>query len=277
MSDVARSHARIFTRIWQDADFVRLSPQAKLLYVAVLTQPDLSYCGVLPYRPRLWAKLLGLAEKAVAAACRELERLRFVLVDQATEEAWVRSFMRNDGVLGSPNLLKVARRQFAEVFSIPIREGIREQYGEPFREPFPEGDREPPKEPLGDGSRAHSAEPPAPSLPAPSSAPNGAARHGHPAVEAYVDEARRAGYEPTDSLKGRLGKLAKQAEGSGIPMDLIIAASEEVARRRTLSAYGHILADLQTGNQPGVPRAPRAPVEPAGWAAVHALGGGDTP
>lgn len=78
------------------------------------------------------------------------------------------------------------------------------------------------------------------------------------AVEAFVESAREVGYQPPSAMRARVGKMAKQADADGIAREFIVAAAAEIARRRTFSAWANILADLQTGNRPGRPRAPWA-------------------
>jgi len=43
---MAREFAKIKASIWQDDDFRALPVEAQHLYFVVLTDPDLSYCGV---------------------------------------------------------------------------------------------------------------------------------------------------------------------------------------------------------------------------------------
>ena len=104
---MARSHARIYTAIWKDDDFLALSPEAQRFFFLVLSQPGVSFCGVLALTIRRWATLAkGSTIKSVTKAVEELQDARFVVVDWDTEELWIRSFVRWDGVLtGGPKVL----------------------------------------------------------------------------------------------------------------------------------------------------------------------------
>lgn len=164
-----RTHARVLTSIWGDDDFKALSPDAQRVYMLILSQPKLSYCGVLPYTPRRWATLAaGDTLKAILRAVKELVAARFVVVDEDAEELWVRSFVKHDGLLKSPNLVKAMWKDFAEVQSQAIRKaflkGLPEPFREPPHEPPPEGFPEPLAERNGEGSRVHSAGLPLPLL-----------------------------------------------------------------------------------------------------------------
>lgn len=120
---MARDHARLDVHIWTDDDYRDLSVAAKMVYLQLLSQPKLSYAGVLDLAVKRWARAhpdLGTA--GVRAALSELDAARFVVVDQDTEEVLVRSFIRNDGLYKQPNVLRAALRVAFEIES-PILRG----------------------------------------------------------------------------------------------------------------------------------------------------------
>ncbi|MBA3654567.1 MAG: hypothetical protein H0W70_10280 [Actinobacteria bacterium] len=130
-----------------------------------LTQPGLTMCGVVSYTPKRWARLsAGLTPKAVEKAVEELVASRYVIVDRDTEELFVRSFVKNDGVLRSPNLETSMWRAYGDIISPAIREAFLKGLPEGLRKPFPE----PLTEPHVNGSRA-CADVLRPPLPNPSS------------------------------------------------------------------------------------------------------------
>lgn len=120
-----RREARIFTSIWNDEAFLALSPREQRMYFFLLSQKDLSFCGVLSLRMRRWARsardltaaqveedLEGLAQpfrQGLAEASSEEPGRPLVVVDEDTEEVFVRSLIRHDGIWKIPNLLKSAR------------------------------------------------------------------------------------------------------------------------------------------------------------------------
>jgi hypothetical protein len=119
-----RREARVFTSIWKDEDFIKLPRDAQWLYLFLLSQDDLSYCGVLPLRPGRWVrKAGGLTVAAVRADLAVLaggER-PFVVVDEDTAEVLVRSLIRHDGIWKMPNIMKAAREAAESVESPEIR------------------------------------------------------------------------------------------------------------------------------------------------------------
>lgn len=106
---MARSEARLKFDMWLDG-LSQLGPHAKLLYVVVLTEPTLNHAGIGAVRTSRWARCAGLTEEEMTKALAELTSGNFVLVDEDTEEVFVRTLIRNDGVADQPYVLKGALR-----------------------------------------------------------------------------------------------------------------------------------------------------------------------
>jgi hypothetical protein len=141
---MARTEARIFTSIWSDPDFLSLTRDAQGLYMFLLSQRELSYCGVMPLRPSRWApKAAGLTLADVERDLKELEgtaypspnpapeegaqgagRRPFVVTDSDTGEIFVRSLLRRDNAWKQPNLLKQAIDSSEEIESQRIRAAL---------------------------------------------------------------------------------------------------------------------------------------------------------
>lgn len=105
---MARSQANLHLTIFEG--LAGLSPSAKLVYVALLVEPTVNQAGVGATRPSRWAKQTGLSLTQVSKALRELDDSRHAFVDDDTEELFVRTLMRNDGVASQPNVLWAACR-----------------------------------------------------------------------------------------------------------------------------------------------------------------------
>lgn len=130
-----RSEARIFTSIWRDEDFIALPPGPQRLYMFLVSQHDVSYCGVMPLLPQRWAaKAAGLTIADVERDLKTLEgtaypsanpdpalaKTPFVVVDRDSGELLIRSLIRRDGIWKQPNLLKQARDAADQVESRQI-------------------------------------------------------------------------------------------------------------------------------------------------------------
>ena len=118
---MARTQANVYLTIWADPDFRTLSPDAQWLYFVMLTHETLNYCGVMDWRPaRLASMTAGMTVDRVEGAAFELGQRRMIAVDEVTEEALVRSFVRHDGVLKQPNPTRGMVREFGGIASLKI-------------------------------------------------------------------------------------------------------------------------------------------------------------
>lgn len=153
---MGRSYAKLMTSIWDDPEWRLLEAGPQRLYLMLLSQPGLTFCGVLAYTPRRWAGLVAKMQvRAVLADLDALESRRFLVVDKDTEEVWIRSFVRHDGVLKSPNLVVAAHEDYRSIVSDTIRQRFLEGLPEGFREGFLKPPDDP--SPKGSPSRARSA------------------------------------------------------------------------------------------------------------------------
>lgn len=122
---MARDHARILTAIWRDEDFRALPSAAQHVYLTVVSQQELSYAGRLDYRPgRIAALAKDNTAKKTEAAVKVLERERFVVVDNDTEELLVRTYVRHDGILDRTNMGKAMGRAMVQIISTKVRHAL---------------------------------------------------------------------------------------------------------------------------------------------------------
>lgn len=119
MSD---AYTRVLTSIWSDNEFTALSADAQWLYLAILTAPDRSLCGVADWRVnRLKKRAVGRTAEALEIIAEELEAAYFLVIDRDTEEALVRSFVRKDTVMKMPNMATAMVKAFQQVVSPRLR------------------------------------------------------------------------------------------------------------------------------------------------------------
>lgn len=132
---MARDHARIKVNIWGDGDFKELRAPQQHAYFMLTTQARLSYAGVLDYIPSRLARLAkGLTEAAVETMIEGLEKARYVVLDRDTQELLVRSYVRHDGLLESPNMAKAMAKDYGEVISSSIRAAILTELQRAYRD-----------------------------------------------------------------------------------------------------------------------------------------------
>lgn len=135
MPTMARDHARIQTAIWRNREFRKLSRGAQHLYFTILSQPALSYCGVMDWWPNRLAALSEDAdEQDIFDAIKELHETHFVYIDSNTSELLVRTYARHDGVLQRINMGKALGRAIEKVASMDLLDIIFNELGRLYRE-----------------------------------------------------------------------------------------------------------------------------------------------
>lgn len=122
---MARRHARLLVRIWDDQDWLALTSSQQVTYLALCSSVDLSWCGVAPLLPQRLARISSdMTESKARANLAALEDTRFLVVDRNTGELCVRSYVRHDGLLDQPNVVKAMVKAYDKVHSTTIRRTI---------------------------------------------------------------------------------------------------------------------------------------------------------
>lgn len=119
---MARERATINVDIWSDDDFRNLTAPAQSLYFKLTSHPKLDYCGCVEFHPgRLAAMSRETTVGDIMIAAQELSDAFFIVVDQTTDEALVRSFLRHDGLMKQPKLAVSAAKAFGSIASNKVR------------------------------------------------------------------------------------------------------------------------------------------------------------
>lgn len=132
---MARDHARIKVKIWDDPDFLALRITEQHVYLALISNKGLSRCGVLDYVPSRYEHLA--ADMTAAKFRRSVEALRasrFLVVDERTQELLARSYVRQDGVLDRVNMGKATGTAFEAIVSDVIRNAVADELRRLMRE-----------------------------------------------------------------------------------------------------------------------------------------------
>jgi len=119
---MARDHARLRLDMGGDDDWRALTHDAQWLYYTLLAHPSLNLLGIADWRAaRLAAVTAELQAPDVDVFADELETARFILVDRDSEEVLIRSFVKHDGLLRSPNMVKAMVKEWVVIASRVIR------------------------------------------------------------------------------------------------------------------------------------------------------------
>lgn len=124
---MAREYAQLHHSMWKPGDFRDLSPMAKLLYVTLMSQPEISQCGLLPLNANRWKTITGMSLKDVSASLDELVEQRFVITDEEEAEVLIRTFVKWDNGFGSPTRLRGIWKAITTVSSSAIRTALRDE------------------------------------------------------------------------------------------------------------------------------------------------------
>lgn len=116
---------KLHRSIWADPDFTSLPASAQRTYLSLISQPDISHCGVLAMTIRRWATLAAdLTPAGIEADLVTLEQARFIVCDPVTEECWVRTYMQYDGLSRVHNGDKAIASAIDRVLSPALRHTI---------------------------------------------------------------------------------------------------------------------------------------------------------
>ncbi len=208
---MARTYAKLKGSIWREDDWRALPASHQRLYMLLFSQPDISNCGVLPYLPGKWARMAAdTTLHDVETIIADLQRDRFICVDEDSCELLIRTYVKHDQVAEQPKIRAAAVRQFDGIHSIRVRSALADEYPdvfhlrphetavpEPYGEPYAEGYGEGYAVPTRVRAQAATRQPP--TVPVPSNhqppaapAPNDSAKN--PAAAEALERLRAAGW-----------------------------------------------------------------------------------
>jgi hypothetical protein len=96
--------------------------------MCLLSSPSLNFCGVTDWRPaRIAALNAEMRADDVEYAAAWLEAGEFLVVDRDTEEALIRSWVKHDGLVSSPNMSKAMVKAHAAIGSGVLRAVVVDQ------------------------------------------------------------------------------------------------------------------------------------------------------
>lgn len=125
---MTRSHGRVLASIWDDPDFQVLSVPAQRLYLLLVSQDSLNNAGRILLTVRRWSNgCVSTSPDDIRKSLAELDEHRFVVVDEDTEEVLIRSFIRNDGIVKQPQMMKNALREALAVKSPRLRSVLADE------------------------------------------------------------------------------------------------------------------------------------------------------
>lgn len=123
------AYVRVVRSIWTDPEWLELTSTEKLVYLQLISQPNISKCGVLPFVPRRWAHMHpDLSADDLIATLSALEAKRYVVVDRDTEELLVRTYLRYDEAWKQTNGTRGIQIEAQEIMSKRLLDHVIQEY-----------------------------------------------------------------------------------------------------------------------------------------------------
>lgn len=134
---MARDRANIRTDMIGDDKYRELTHSEQWLYKLLLIHPSLSYAGVADWRPgKLASTTSDLTAEDVRRIGQGLQAKYFIYIDEETEEVFIRSFVKHDGLLKQHRLPISMANDYAAISSKDIRKFFVHELGR-AKEKFP--------------------------------------------------------------------------------------------------------------------------------------------
>ncbi len=138
-------YSKVYRRIWRDAKFRGLTDAAKLLFLRLMTDPDLgSIPGVLACTAAGLAETMGWTTEAFGEAFEQVLAKGMAKVDRRAGLVWLPNAARYNRP-GSPNVVVGWRREWPEVPECQLKheifeslKGFTDGLGKAFRDAFRE-------------------------------------------------------------------------------------------------------------------------------------------
>lgn len=184
---MAGPYTKAYSSIWSDRRLTSLPEPTQRLYWLMRTQPNLSWCGVIPFTPKRWATLSSTSTvKGLERALAELVVAGLVVHDDGTEDVLIRDFIAAEGVLKIPNVCKPVVRDYCAVLSARVRVAIAETFPDPLPKPLLKGFPEGFPEPFGEEIAEPRMNPSGKGPPNPSGNPSGKGSFGSHATHTHT-------------------------------------------------------------------------------------------
>lgn len=124
-----REFARTSTDMPDEPSIKALDVGPQWLYDRLRFRPEISRCGVVPWRPAVFAELGADATDAkVRKWVRQLDARNHVVFDESYAECLVRTFVRWDGLLAQPNVVPHLVYDFRLIASARVRLGFLREF-----------------------------------------------------------------------------------------------------------------------------------------------------
>lgn len=124
-----REYALTTTDMPEEASIKALDVGAQWLYDRLRFRKEISRCGVLQWRPALYAELgPDATDRKIRSWAKQLEARGQIVLDEPYAECLVRTYVRWDGILGQPNVIPHVVYDFGLIASAKVRLGFLREF-----------------------------------------------------------------------------------------------------------------------------------------------------
>ncbi len=128
-------YQRIHSQIWQDEKFTKLSEDARMLFIYILTCPHGNIVGIFVLPKQYIACDLGWELKRLAKPFNELLREQLIFYDEAVKLVCIKNHLKHNP-LENRNQVIAATKNMAQLPSSVIYQTLTEQLRKRYHEPL---------------------------------------------------------------------------------------------------------------------------------------------
>ncbi len=107
---------KIQTKFWQDSEILDLTPEDKLFYLYLLTNPHTTACGCYELSPKIAATELGYSIDIINQLLQEFAERGKIRYDTKTKEVLIVNWLKYNSV-SSPTVKKLLKKELASIKS----------------------------------------------------------------------------------------------------------------------------------------------------------------
>jgi hypothetical protein len=121
-------YAALKVTAWNDSDFLKLPATSQRLYLVIISQSEISLCGVQTPAYKRWSTYApDTTPEGLEVDCKPLVDGHFVLIDEGTDEMLVRTFVHHNVGTKSDNSVVGASRAYEAIHSKTLRKVVMEE------------------------------------------------------------------------------------------------------------------------------------------------------
>jgi len=120
------NYRQVSTQLWMDDKFLHISPQARLLFLWMFTNPDAGSSGLFLFNDDVCENETGLSGRELHHCLKELIKIERVLYDEKTNIIWVVNQFKHTPK--SPKIIESTLKEVKSLPKSPVKEVFYKKY-----------------------------------------------------------------------------------------------------------------------------------------------------